>query len=116
MLGALKRMSYKADRQSIKRVAEAKIISKIAYGAMFYILPNIKGLIDPNYAHKEIKKVINQASRIILKKSREDRLSSHQLRCMSGLKSLNEIVIQQLLKESWHLIHDKNHFLKETNT
>lgn len=108
-LGSLKRLSYKVDRDAVKTVAESKIHSKITYGGFLFITPQINNVLCMNTNHKELRKIVNEAARIISKKSKIDRISSDKLYELCNLKSINEIIIKQLLVLVWEAVNEPNH-------
>ena len=109
MVGALRRLSYKLQRDTVKRITEANILNRIAYGSIIYLKPELKKVSTKKHRHKELTKVINATARIIFGKIRMDKISSKNLSKMAEMKTLNQIVLQQLTKEAWAINNDQNH-------
>ena len=67
-IGALKRLSYKVNKEAMIKVANATILRNISYTLMFIATPNIDETTKANGNHKALQKLINKTGRIILKK------------------------------------------------
>ena len=94
------------------KVANATILGKISYALMFLATPNIDETTKANDNHKALQKLINQTARTIIKKKIVDKIPISELMEKSKLKTVNQIVLQQILKEIWKLGQQADHPLK----
>ena len=74
--------------------------------------PHIDETTKANDNHKALQKLINQTARTILKKKKVDKVPISELMEKSKLKTVNQIVLQQILKEIWKLGQQTDHPLK----
>lgn len=94
--------------KKIKTVAEAVLFSTIYYDGLLFTEPNIKGIPSKNKAYKNVKIVINEMARTILGKHKRDKFTTRELLNISGVRSVNPIIVQQIIKKAWNMTHNKS--------
>ena len=107
--GALKRLSYFVDEKTLQSTANATILGKLSYAIMFIANPIINDIERANNHHKTLQKLINQTARNVLKKTRLDKIPIEELLKRANFKSINQIVIKQMLKETWRMANQDDH-------
>ena len=76
---------------------------------MFVANPIINDIERTNNHHKTLQKLINQTARNVLKKTRLDKIPIEELLKRANFKSVNQIVIKQMLKETWRMANHDDH-------
>ena len=100
-------------RKTLQRAANATILAKLSYSIMFVANPIISGIKKAKNHHKTLQRLINQTARNVLKKTRLDKIPIEELLKRANFKSVNQIVIKQMLKETWRMANQDDHPLMQ---
>jgi hypothetical protein len=100
----LRRLKQWLPGEYLTQVAQGLVFSKIRYGLPVYGKPRLDET-DPltNYC-KSLQTTINDVMRLISNKTITDKVPIKDLHASTGLPSLNQMVVQSTLMETWKLM------------
>ena len=104
-IGLIRRLKRKLSPAQLRQLSHALIYSQIRYALSIYGRPKLQHD-DP--AHKlsgQIQVELNHLMRTIAGKRREEHHSVEELTKLTGLPTLNQLIVESTLIETWKSIH-----------
>ena len=104
----LRRLKQWLPKEYLAQVAQGLIFSKIRYGLPVYGKPRLEES-DPLTSYcRTLQTTINGVMRVISNKTLADKVPIRDLHASTGLPSLNQMVVQSTLMETWKLMRSED--------
>jgi hypothetical protein len=105
----LSRLAHILPQESLIRIADGLLMSKIRYGIAVYGRVRMSQEEPVNKEQKSIQVIINDMLRIICGKKRRDQVPVSSLLQETGLLSFNQLAVQAVLSLAWKIQVMENH-------
>ena len=104
----LRRLKQWLPRDCLALVAQGLVLSKIRYGLPVFGQPRLQES-DPLSSHcRSLQITVNNIMRILTNNKLSDRVPIKELHASTGLPSLNQMVVQAILMETWKILNGKS--------
>lgn len=110
----LRRLKQWLPKSSLSQVAQGLILSKIRYGLPVFGQVRLDETVPLSGHCRSLQTTINNLMRIIANKKLSDKMSIRDLHALTGLPSLNQMVIQATLMETWKMIQNEDNVFQKT--
>ena len=104
----LRRLKQWLPRDCLSLVAQGLVFSKMRYGLPLYGQPRLLES-DPLTNHcKCLQVTVNNIMRMLTRNRLSDKVPIRDLHASTGLPSLNQMVVQAILVETWKIMHNES--------
>ncbi len=104
--GLLRRLARCLTPLHLAQIASSLVLGKLGYAAAAALMPRMAPSDTQQVTYKKLQTLVNSMARVITGRTRSDRDNCETLLAVTGLPSLNRLIVKGVALETWRALKD----------